>query len=230
MVSPATNSLVHTIPVGNNPVAMAETPDTKKLYVANHDDSTISGFNTLDRSARVVNGSFSAPLWVTARSDSQRLYVLNGNGVVSTLDITSTAGPDAVIDASVNAPGAAYMLYDANKNRLYLPGGSQLTILDVSQSIPAVLTAPIAIPTIHPIRAAPVIPAPALDSSPDGCRHRPARWHPRLCRVVLRKRGRYAYVCPQVTVIDVASNAIKTSLRFRDFLPTTPYAPPPASA
>jgi hypothetical protein len=74
---------------------------------------------------------------VIARSDSQRLYVLNGNGVVSTIDITSTAGPDTVIDASINAPGAAYMLYDGNKNRLYIPGGSQFTMLDVSQSAPA---------------------------------------------------------------------------------------------
>jgi hypothetical protein len=47
-----------TIPVGNNPVAMAETPDAKKLYVANQDDSTISGFNTVDRSSRTVSGSF----------------------------------------------------------------------------------------------------------------------------------------------------------------------------
>ena len=152
VVNTNSNSLVATIPVGNNPVAMAETPDTKKLYVANQDDSTISGFNTGDRSSRTVSGSFHAPLWVVARSDSQRLYVLNGNGVVSTVDTHTTTGPDTVIDASVNAPGAAYMLYDGNTNRLYIPGGSRLqTMLDVSQSVPAVLTgAPIAIPTVQP--------------------------------------------------------------------------------
>lgn len=213
VVNTATNSLVYTIPVGNNPVAMAETPDAKKLYVANHDDSTISGFNTLDRSSRVINsnGSFSAPLWVTARSDSQRLYVLNGNGVVSTLDITSTAGPDTVIDASINAPGAAYMLYDGNTNRLYIPGGSQLTMLDISQSIPQILAGgPIAIPTV----------APGLRSLGDPCASTSAA-PLTVAAVAALPDGSRAYVgayyedaadniCPQVTVIDVASNAIKS--------------------
>ena len=79
------------------------------------------------------------PLWLTARSDSQRLYVLNGNGVVSTVDTTSTVGPDTLIDASDQCARRRLMIYDGNLNRLYIPGGSQLTILDVSQSVPAVL-------------------------------------------------------------------------------------------
>jgi DNA-binding beta-propeller fold protein YncE len=218
VVNTATNSLVYTIPVGNNPVAMAETPDTQKLYVANHDDSTISGFNTVDRSSRTVNGSFSAPLWVTARSDSQRLYVLNGSGVVSTVDIHLTAGPDTVIDASVNAPGAAYMLYDGNKNRLYIPGGSQFTMLDVSQSAPQLLTSPIAIPTVAPgLRSAPGDPcsstsataltAAAVAALPDGSRVYVGAYY----------EDAADNICPQVTVIDAVSNTIKTSIAIPGF-------------
>jgi DNA-binding beta-propeller fold protein YncE len=41
VVNTVGNSLSGTFPVGNNPVAMAETPNTQKLYVANQDDSTI---------------------------------------------------------------------------------------------------------------------------------------------------------------------------------------------
>jgi hypothetical protein len=157
VVSTLSGAMVNTITVGNNPDAIGVTPDNSKLYVANQGSSSISAFNTLDRSPRTINGSFNAPLWLIARSDSQRLYVLNGttgspqDGVVSTIDTTSTAGPDNVIDASVSAPGAAYMLYDGNLNRLYIPGGSQLTILDVSQSTPVVLAGgPIAIPPVLP--------------------------------------------------------------------------------
>src|SRR5271167_1674997 len=106
VINTNSNTLVNTIQVGNNPVAMAETPDTKKLYVANQADNTIDGFNTVDRSSRTVIGTFNAPLWLSARSDSQRLYVLNGNGVVSTIDTSTTAGPDKVIDGSIAAPGA----------------------------------------------------------------------------------------------------------------------------
>ncbi len=181
------NTLIATMPVGNLPDAMAETPNGQKLYVANQADNTISGFNTSDRSSRTVTGSFDGPLWVLARSDSQRLYVLNGNGVVSTVDTTSTAGPDNVIDASITVPGAIYMLYDVNLNRLYIPWFNQsamqgqFTMLDVSQSVPAVITgAPIAIAPVLPSTRAQgdvcstfnpsaVIPA-AVASLPDGSR------------------------------------------------------------
>ena len=211
VVNTSANNLVATIPVGNNPDAMTETLNAQKLYVANQADNTIDGFNTADRSSRTVNGSFNGPLWLVARSDSQRLYVLNGNGVVSTVDTSSTLGPDTVIDASVNVPGAAYMLYDGNLNRLYIPAGSQLTILDVSQSVPAVLAGgPITIPTV----------APSSRDASDPC----ATTSPQPLTVAAAAAlpdGSRAYVgayyedasdnlCPQVTVIDAASNTIKT--------------------
>src|SRR5271163_3388341 len=82
VISTTLNTIVATLAVGNNPDAMAETPNGQKLYVANQADNTISAFNTVDRSSRAVTGSFNGPLWMVARSDSQRLYVLNGNGVV----------------------------------------------------------------------------------------------------------------------------------------------------
>ncbi len=212
VVNTQSNNLVATIPVGNNPVALAVTPDKTKLYVANKDSNSISGFNTVDRSSRTVTGSFSAPLWVIARSDSQRLYVLNGNGVVSTIDTTSTAGPDNVIDASISAPNAAYMLYDGNKNRLYIPGGTQLTILDVSQSTPHVLTGgPIPIPTVAPssrvasdpcsATSAQTLTVAAVAALPDGSRAYVGAYY----------EDTSGNFCPQVTVIDVASNTIKSS-------------------
>jgi DNA-binding beta-propeller fold protein YncE len=212
VVNTQSNNMVATIPVGNNPVALAVTPDKSKLYVANKGSNSISGFNTVDRSSRTVNGSFNAPLWVVARSDSQRLYVLNFNGVVSTIDTTSTAGPDNVIDASVSAANAAYMLYDGNKNRLYIPGGTQLTILDVSQSTPQILAGgPIAIPTVPPssrlasdpcsLTSAQTLTVAAVAALPDGSRAYVGAYY----------EDTSGNFCPQVTVIDVASNTIKSS-------------------
>jgi len=224
VVSTNSNSLVATIPVGNTPVAMAETPNSQRLYVANQGDSTISGFNTIDRSPRTVSGSFSAPLWVIARSDSQRLYVLNGNSgnaFLSTIDTTSSAGPDKVIDtiaSGVIPPLAAYMLYDGHLNRLYIPGGSQLTMLDVSQSIPQVLAGgPITIPTV----------APSSRGTADPCSSTSAQTLT-VAAVAALPDGSRAYVgsyyedaadnfCPQVTVIDVASNTIKSSIAIPGF-------------
>jgi DNA-binding beta-propeller fold protein YncE len=220
VVNTSANNLAATVPVGNNPDAMVETPNAQKLYVANQADSTIDGFNTAvgNLSPRTVNGSFNGPLWLIVRSDSQRLYVLNGNGVVSTVDTTSTLGPDTVIDASVNAPGAAYMLYDGNLNRLYIPAGSQLTILDVSQSVPAILAGgPITIPTV----------APSSRGASDPC----SMTSPQpltVAAVAALPDGSRAYVgayyedasgnfCPQVTVIDAASNTIKSKIAVPGF-------------
>lgn len=209
------NGIAAIIPVGNSPDAIAETPNGLKLYVANRGDSTLSAFNTSDDSARgITGGSFSAPLWLVARSDSQRLYVLNGNGVVSTLDTTTSPGPDTVIDASVSVPGAIYMVYDTILNRMYIPGGGQVAILDVSQSIPSVL-ATITIPmtssrsagdpcagtTAGPLS---VLAAAAL---PDGSRAYVGSFY-------LDNLGN---VCPQVTVITTSNNTIKTNIAVPGF-------------
>jgi hypothetical protein len=227
VVNTLTDSLVNTYAVGSKPDAMAVTPDNSKVYVANQGDNTVNGFtvtNTVDLTPRTIDGSsFNAPLWLSARSDSQRVYVLNGNGVVSTIDTTSTAGPDNVIDASVNVPAAAYMLYDGNLNRLYIPGGSQLTIVDVSQSIPVVLTG-------GPITACDVtlpssscIPTvvPSLRGSPDPCSFTSAQALT-VVAVAALPDGTRAYVgayyedsnnniCPQVTEINAVSNTVASS-------------------
>jgi DNA-binding beta-propeller fold protein YncE len=222
IVNTNSNSLVNTIPVGVNPVALAETPNTQKLYVANQGDNTVSGFNTLDRSSRGVT-SINAPVWLIVRSDSQRLYAL-GNGVVSTLDITATAGPDSLIDASITAPGATYMLYDSNLNRLYIPGAAQLTMqaqltmLDVSPSTPHLIgMTPIAVPTIPPSSRTPADPCAATPSAtlkavavtalPDGSRAYVGSYY----------EDANQNICPQVTVIDAVSNAIKSNIAIPGF-------------
>jgi DNA-binding beta-propeller fold protein YncE len=220
VVNTDSNSLVATIPVGNNPVAMAETPNSQKLYVANQGDNTISAFNTKDRSMRPLdlNGlsPFSAPLWVIARSDSQRVYVLNGNSgnaFLSTIDTTDTVGDKVVdiLDSSSIPPLAAYLLYDGHLNRLYIPGGNQLTMLDVSQPTPVVLTGgAITIPTVQPTSrgagdpcsgtATATLNTVAVAALPDGSRAYVGSYYEDLSD----------NICPQVTVIDVASNTIKS--------------------
>jgi DNA-binding beta-propeller fold protein YncE len=215
------NSKANSFPVGSNPDAIAVTPDNTKVYVANQGDSTVSGFNVLPNfslSPRAISGSFNAPLWLIERSDNQRLYVLNGNGIVSTIDTTSTAGPDTEIDASINVPSAKYMLYDGNLNRLYIPWGAQLTMLDISQSIPVILTgAPVAIPTVAPstrgasdpcsLTATQQLNVVAVTALPDGSRAYVGAYYTDAAD----------NVCPQVTVINTVSNTIKTSFAIPGF-------------
>jgi len=131
LVSTTTNALVNTIPVQDDPVAIAVTPDKNKLYVANQGSSSVSCFNTVDRSPRNAPITLSSPpIWLAARSDNQRVFVLESNGTLAVLDTTSTAGPDTVTETAISVPGALSMLYDGHLNRLYIPGGNQLAVVD----------------------------------------------------------------------------------------------------
>jgi DNA-binding beta-propeller fold protein YncE len=213
------SNTTQTIPVGKNPVALAVTPNNGKLYVANQGDSTISGFDivTLGLSQRVGSpmSASSPPIWLVARSDNQRVYVLEQNGTLAWLDTTSTAGPDTLTETTISVPRAINMLYDGNKNRLYIPGGTQLTILDVSQSAPQILAGgPIAIPTVAPssrlasdpcsATSAQTLTVAAVAALPDGSRAYVGAYYEDTVNNI-------NYICPQATVIDVASNTIKSS-------------------
>ena len=124
---------------------MAETPDGTKLYVANQGDGTISAFNTKDRSARqiCVNGTCpvgsallplsSPPIWISARTDSERVYVLEARWHACLHRHIDDGRPRSVgatlILQSYQAPGSNYMWYDVILNRLYIPGGDELVIV-----------------------------------------------------------------------------------------------------
>jgi DNA-binding beta-propeller fold protein YncE len=226
--------LAATIPVGNNPVALAVTPDTKKLYVANEGNNTVSGFNTVDRSQRTGSpaATSSAPIWLVARTDNQRVYILEKSGVLAQLDTTSTAGPDTLTEfPAISVPTATTMTYDVNLNRLYIPGGDEVAIVDVSQPSPVLITgAAIAIPTV----------APGLRAAFDPCSQTSAQTLT-VAAVAALPDGSRAYVgayytdgsgnlCPQATVIDVPSSTVKTSIPIPGFpdatIPSSQYYVP----
>ncbi len=127
VVNTNSNLLASTYSVGNNPVAIAVTPDKTKVYVANQGDSTITAFNvTVSGTSNTANlspragspiGTSSPPVWLTARTDSQRVYVLEQDGTLAWLDTTATAGPDPLTETAISVPGATTMTYDINKNR-----------------------------------------------------------------------------------------------------------------
>ena len=172
VINTLTNELVATVAVGNNPWAMVETLDRSKLYVANNSSpGTISAFNTVDRSARSITGSLtSPPIWLSARSDSQQVFVLESNGTLAFLNTSTTAGPDVLTETAISVPGATQMTYDGHLNRLYIAGGTQLAVVDVSGSSPASL-ATVAIPAFALLNLTSVSAnGVAVTALPDGSR------------------------------------------------------------
>ncbi len=228
-IGTTTKALVGTVPVvsnpspGANPYALAVTPDNTKLYVA--DDSpcpatngtcSISAFNTnntdLSLSTRGVTGTLSSPpIWLSARSDSQAVYVLEASGTLAYISIASTSGPDVLTEEpSISVAGAIKMVYNENLNQLYIPGGSQIAVVDVSQSVPALLaTVPITAvsatsrSTSDPCAATTVATLNTIDVTalPDNSQAYAGSYYEAAV-------GGVNYICPQVTVINATSNSI----------------------
>jgi YVTN family beta-propeller protein len=112
------NAVTNTATVGTHPVAMAEMPNGLKLYIANQGSNSVSSLNATDLSPNVVTGfSGVSPVWVVARGDSQKVYVLTeGDGMLVTID-TAT---DTISSSLPVGAGANFVFFDPNLNRLYV--------------------------------------------------------------------------------------------------------------
>jgi hypothetical protein len=216
VVNTNSNSLTNTIPLGAGaaPVAIVETPDAKKLYVANYGFGTISGFNTADESPRPINGTLTPPnrpIWLAVRSDSQAAYVLESNGTLAWINASTTAGPDTLAETAINVPGANLMTYDPNLLRLYIPGGQEVAIVDISQSPPVYLAGgPLTISAVSPsmrsvgdpckLTSIGTLTVVAVAALPDGSRAYVGAYY----------TDSNDNICPQATVIDATNNTIET--------------------
>ncbi|MBS1853227.1 MAG: YncE family protein [Acidobacteria bacterium] len=194
-VATATNAVTSTIPVGSNPIALAETPDATKLYVVNQGDGTVTAVNVSDKTVSRTIPVGASPVWAIARTDSKKVYVLNsGAGTISTIEpFTDTLSSTVSLGTGA---GANFMRYDKTLNRLYVtnPGASTLTIVDVSGDTPVVLIS-------VPVPAAPV----SVALLPNGTR-----------AYVASYQINGSTQSSQVTVIDTQTFAVRKTISFDD--------------
>ncbi|PYX02138.1 MAG: hypothetical protein DMG86_08185 [Acidobacteria bacterium] len=183
-ISTASNVIASTISVGTNPVGLAETPDTKKLYVVNQGSDSVTSINTIDKTVNATLSTGTSPVWAVARSDSARVYVLNqGSGTVSSIDTSS----EAFSNVSVG------------RNRLYVtnPVAHRLSILDATADPPTLLATIDLTAGTSP--ACPVVCSPvSVAVLPDGSR----------AYVVSYVSGSNP-LSSQVTVIDTQSYTVR---------------------
>ncbi len=135
-ISTTTNVVTNTVSVGTNPVAIAELPNALKLYVANQGNNTISTLNTANLAGNTVSGLVGGftgltPVWMAARSDSQKVYVISqADGQLWTIDaLTDSIACGATCSLPVGV-GVNFIYYDPNLNRLYVtnPATSMLYV------------------------------------------------------------------------------------------------------
>ncbi|HZU43727.1 MAG TPA: YncE family protein [Terriglobales bacterium] len=140
VISVNANVLKATVPVGANPVALAETGDGLHLYSVNQGDNTVTGINTPNDSVSPASPIHvgTSPVWAVV-SSAGLVYVLNqGDGTISVIQ----PGLDVVVATLTVAPGANYEFFESHLNRLYVtnPVANTVTVFDLSQS-PNVLLA-----------------------------------------------------------------------------------------
>lgn len=183
------------IPVGLNPVALVETLNQQYLFVANRGSGgrggSVTSINPVDHSVNppVANATWVSPVSVVARSDSNRVYVLDqGSGMVSAI----APAINAVVASVSVGVGANFMLYDPTRNRLYVsnPVTNQVTYLDASSDALAAGVIGVA----NPI---------AVAALPDGSRF-----------YVSGASVSGGNVTSQVTVINAADGSFRTTIPF----------------
>lgn len=181
------------VPVGVNPVYLAETPNQQYLYTANAGNGGVGGSVTsidpVDRTVNppIANATWISPVSVLARSDSNRVYVLDqGSGMVSAIDTTA----NAVINSVSVGVGANFMLYDPARNRLYVANPAKNTVTYLDASSDALTTA--VIPVANPVSVA---------ALPDGSR-----------AYISSAAVSGGNVTSLVTVINAGNGSVKTTI------------------
>ena len=188
---------VYGIPVGIDPVSLAETPNLQKLYVANRGNGagggSVTSISPIDRSVNppISNATWVSPVSVAARSDSNRAYVLDqGSGMVSAIDTAS----DTVVSSVAVGVGANFMLYDSTRNRLYVSNPLANTVTYLQASTDALTATVLAI--ANPISVAVL---------PDGTRAY-------VSSAAVSTSGGVTYVTSRITVINASSGSVTTTI------------------
>lgn len=225
-ISTANNVVTNTIPVGLNPVALAETPNGNKLYAVSRGNSSVTSINTIDKTVAkaITDASIASPVWAVARADSNRVYVLSaGSGKVSAIDTFA----DAVIASVSVGVGGNFMLYDKTLNRLYVtnPSAASLSVIDASSDALTVLK------TISfAASAAPDAPCPSgctpasVAALPDGSRVYVASYQVNALTCSQPLTDTPPCITSQVTVIKASDNTFIKSIAITlpDTAPTAP--------
>jgi YVTN family beta-propeller protein len=215
-INTSLNVVSNTAPVGAHPVALAETPNGLKLYVANQGDNSVSSLNIGDLSPNVITGfTGTTPVWVVARADSQKVYVLTqGDGQLVTID-TAT---DTVTSSLPVGGGANFIFFDPHLNRLYVTNPVTGTVYVFSDTGGANDT-PVQLAAISfalgstPCPTGPAGCSPAsVTALADGSRFYVASYQTASSCPDSFVGSSSACVIPGLAVFDAASLALKTTM------------------
>lgn len=158
VIDSATQTFTDSIPVGNNPVALAELPSGAKLYCVNQNDGTVSVISTADKLVLTTIPVGTMPSFVVSNDTGAFVFVANrGSGTVSVIDTTS----DTVTSTLTVGAAPNFLFFDNSLKRVYVTnsGDGTVSIIRADVSPPVLLGTPI------PVGATPLSVTALADGS-----------------------------------------------------------------
>ncbi len=215
---------------GSHPVGLAETANGQNLYVLNQGSATVApnvtDLSPVDLTPYCPSSAPPCPItvganpvWITARPDGQRVYVVSqGTGELYTINTaTNTLVPGS--PQSLGGPGANFVLYDSSLSRLYAtnPSTGTVFVFDATTDPPTPIGSPSGLsipappPCVTPGICGPVTPVGVAALS-DGSRFYVASYVVSNSTCPDPNVTATGCVIPQVTVFDTGTLAIKTTV------------------
>jgi YVTN family beta-propeller protein len=224
--------LTQQVTVGANPVAMAETPNGKKLYVVNQGSNTVSVIDTTDHTVRATIPVGTSPAAAAAGLDNSKVFVLNPGS--HNISVISALTDTVVATASVgNGPNSLY--YDSTLNRLYITNSADntVTIFDVAGNTPTCVSGLATSPYCQ-------LALPASASQPVGVTALTTGKHAYVLTYQIERNiteptldpnpNLYSVIHTQVVDVNTLTNSVAGTVALANFLyppPPQVYSPPP---
>jgi YVTN family beta-propeller protein len=147
VIDPLTGAIVGTVPVGREPFGVTVNRATRKAYVANFADGTVSVVDdagTVVKTIAVTAGGYGQPAFVDVHEGRNRVYVtLNSGGGVAVID----GAADARLLTVPGCAGAFGVAVDEELNRVYVSCrvGRSIQVIDAqTQALLPALAVPLA--------------------------------------------------------------------------------------
>jgi len=131
VINTSTAQLTDTVPVGNNPVALAELPNRSKLYCANQNDGTVSVIDPVDKVVTATITVGAMPSFAVVNDTGAFVFVANyGDGTVSVID-TATDTVDPLSGTLTVGAAPNFLFFDKSLRRVYVTnsGGNSVSII-----------------------------------------------------------------------------------------------------
>ncbi len=128
VINTATNAIIATIPVGNNPYGVSASLDGLRVYITNNSSNNVSVINTSNNTVMATIPVGNAPEGISVSPDGSKVYVANSHSNSISVISTST---NTVTSTILVAISPLFLCISADGLTLYFNnGGNQVGVIN----------------------------------------------------------------------------------------------------